>query len=140
MASPIHMHADITVYMIIIILAYLHIATETKWLLFCRWHFQSRFLSWKLLHFDLNFTKICSNGCKNKQTPALIQKTSWYQTVAPLSAPIVAEFIDTCLKALDELICFYLPLHCRYNCRINSSGVILCCNFVNDLIKIYYVS
>ena len=33
---------------------------ETKWLPFCRWHFQIHFLAWKLLDFDSNFTEICS--------------------------------------------------------------------------------
>ena len=36
--------------------------TETKWSTFCRRHFQTRFLEWKLFHFISNFIEICSHG------------------------------------------------------------------------------
>ena len=36
-----------------------HIEAETKWPQFCRRHFQTYFLVWKLLYFDWNFTEMC---------------------------------------------------------------------------------
>ena len=29
-----------------------HIKAQTKWLTFCRWHFQIQFLEWKFVYFD----------------------------------------------------------------------------------------
>ena len=37
-----------------------HIKAGTKWLPFCRQHFQMNFLQWKSLHFDSNFSEMCS--------------------------------------------------------------------------------
>ena len=35
-----------------------HMEAWTKWLLFCRQHFQMRYLGWQLLHFDSYFTDL----------------------------------------------------------------------------------
>ena len=36
------------------------IKRERIWPPFCRRHFQTHFLEWKFLHFDSNFTEVCS--------------------------------------------------------------------------------
>ena len=36
-----------------------HIQNETKWLPFCRWHFQMHFPEWTHIYFKYNFIKIC---------------------------------------------------------------------------------
>ena len=43
-----------------------HMEAETKWSPFCRQHFQSHFLEWKLLCFDSNFTGICYQGSNRR--------------------------------------------------------------------------
>ena len=40
--------------------------TETKWLPFCRRHFQMNFLVWKSLYFDSTSTEICTKGSNSK--------------------------------------------------------------------------
>ena len=47
-----------------------HIEAETKWPAFCRQHFPTYFLEWKLLYFYSNFSEICSKGPINNR-PAL---------------------------------------------------------------------
>ena len=39
------------------------ISPWTKWLPFLGRHFQMHFREWKILYFDLNFTKVCPEGC-----------------------------------------------------------------------------
>ena len=41
---------------------YWHIHAGTKWLTFCRWHFQVCFLQWKGLKFYSNFTEFVVKG------------------------------------------------------------------------------
>ena len=42
------------------------IDTWTKWLPFCRQHFQMHFLEWKLLHINSNFSESCLQGSSDK--------------------------------------------------------------------------
>ena len=41
-------------------LQFYHLGAWTRWLSFCRWHFQMHFLDGKFLYFDLNFIGLCS--------------------------------------------------------------------------------
>ena len=66
-----------------------HIEAETKWPAFCRQHFPTYFLEWKLLYFYSNFSEICSKGPINNR-PALSQKMDqhWSGNM-PLSEPMM---------------------------------------------------
>ena len=48
-----------------------HIEARTKWLPFCRWHFQINFV-WKLFSFYSNFTEVCPKGLIHNK-PAIVQ-------------------------------------------------------------------
>ena len=39
----------------------------TKWLTFCRWHFQKQFLARKVLYFDSDFSRFCSVESLNNE-------------------------------------------------------------------------
>ena len=45
---------------ILVNLSTMHTEACSKWLTFCRQHFQIHFLEWICLYFDSNFTDICS--------------------------------------------------------------------------------
>ena len=46
-----------------VINSYKHIGAWTEWPSFCKQHSEINFLERKYMHFDINFTKVCSSGC-----------------------------------------------------------------------------
>ena len=54
----------------------IHIEAKTKWLPFCKQHFQLHFLEWKSPYLDKNFTEIVASGLIENKS-ALVQLMAW---------------------------------------------------------------
>ena len=100
------------------------VEAEAKWTSFCRWNFQMRFLyeNYFFLHFDPNFTEICSQWSKASAAIDLIIleysiPITWRINISRFTKIVMIKFIIS-VSMLFPLVDLRQTIACCTHCKV----------------------